>query len=468
MTQRLHWSAYLLFALLCAGLSVAPIRNQLVQNPPAGWPLFTAPDKPTAGEVDSLTKLGPMDYPNWYVAGRTVVESGNFEGGLPLYLPHEYIGYPFLYPPFAAICLAALSLLGPTGMVISLVISNALSLLFAIEFSLRLAAGAEPIPTAARVIPTLICGFFINDLFLMGQANLGLLALVLGGLLLLRSKREWAAGVPFALAAAIKAFPIVIVLYLLWRRRWKAAASTLLVTIALLVLAPAPIRGWDRNLADLKDWLNGMVFSDANCGHGQRPERSVGWRNQSLFGVGARYFDKTNAKAEEALDDPRRLPGQHVSEEVGSTPTHSLYLNFLQLGPSGAKWATLIAAGLIGLGFILVLPKKSRVTPRSYGLEVGLLIALMTIASPYAYAYYFSWLLMPLTVLCHRAWTDPERTNRRIAWASIVGVAVLFAASAPQIWGKLPMAVGVLFWSAIIAAVGLGVLLKRERAGTVR
>ncbi len=462
MTQRLHWSAYLLFALLCVGLGVAPIRNQLAHKPTAAWPLLTPPEKPTAEEVDALTKLGSMDYPNWYVAGRIVVESGEFEGGLPLYLPDESIGYPFLYPPFAAVCLAALSLLGPTGMVIALWVLNSLALLLAIEFSLRLAAGTEPVPMLARVIPAIICGFFINDLFLMGQANLGLLALVLGGLLLVRSNREWAAGLPFALAAAIKAFPIVIVLYLLWRRKWKAAASTLVVTAALLVLAPAPFRGWERNLADLKDWLNGMVLSDANCGHGQRPERSIGWRNQSLFGVGARYFDRANAKAEEALDDPRRIPRQPVPEEVRATPTHSLYVNVLQLGPGGAKWATLIVAGLIGFGFILVLPKKSLLTPQSYGTEAGLLIALMTIASPYAYAYYFSWLLMPLTVLCHRALTDVDRTNRRIAFGTIIGVALLFAASAPQIWGKLPMALGALFWSALVAAVGLGVLLKRE------
>src|SRR6185369_7510465 len=79
-----------------------------------------------------------------------------------------------------------------------------------------------------RLIPTAVCLFFLNDMFLLGQPNLGLLCLVLGGLMLTRSEKpgnQILGGGLFALAAAIKAFPAVVIVYLLWRRQWLAVLA---------------------------------------------------------------------------------------------------------------------------------------------------------------------------------------------------------------------------------------------------
>jgi len=67
-----------------------------------------------------------------------------------------------------------------------------------------------------------------------------LLAMMLYGFWLLRLKRPWMAGSMFALATAIKVFPVAVLPYLVWRRQWAAAAGTVVFLGVLLFVLPAP------------------------------------------------------------------------------------------------------------------------------------------------------------------------------------------------------------------------------------
>ena len=49
--------------------------------------------------------------------------------------------------------------------------------------------------------------------------------------------KEWNAGALVAFASAIKAFPVLAIGYLVYRRHWKATLSTLVFLILLLVVA---------------------------------------------------------------------------------------------------------------------------------------------------------------------------------------------------------------------------------------
>jgi Glycosyltransferase family 87 len=325
-----------------------------------------------------------------------------------------------------------------------------------------------------RLFPPTACVFFVYDLFLSGQPNLGLLALVLGGLLLARAGRGWWAGVPLAAAAALKAFPVVVLVYLLWRREWKAAGSMVLGLVFFLFVLPVPVRGWDRNLTDLSEWANGMLFSRGDEGPGQRPERSLGWRNQSLQGVTSRLVRAGNAKAEETaeeIDDRNRVTAAVTGTAAPTAAAlqpgsrgHPLFVNVIDLGPRGGALAGVAFAGVLGLGFVLVLPRRAARTARTDAVEFALLVTLVTVASPYSYAYYFAWMITPLTVLVHFALTAATRADRRVAWATTAGTVVLFAAYPVQVWGLIPASLGALFWSAVVALAGLGYLMVRERS----
>ncbi len=461
--------------LVCGAMAVSPLVNHSRTDTPLGWPVF-AGTPPTHDPPATVGKN--KDYPLWYFVGRTVVEDGGLRtpdgGPWTLYPTEPGKAYPFMYPPFAAVCLAVLSLLGPTGMLVALLLLHVLSLGVAIELSVRLVAGTGNVSVWLRVIPAALCLFFINDMFLLGQPNLGLLCLVLGGLMLTRTGKpgqQLLGGGLFALATALKAFPAVVIVYLLWRRQWAAAASMVGFCVLFFVAVPAGVRGWDRSMGELKQWADGMLFKQGESGVGQRPEQSVGWRNQSLLGVTNRLLRPANAKAEETSNETKRQ--MLYAEFTGTaaavatamqpgTPGEPVYVNVVDLGYNGAMIAVVAIAAALGLGFVLLMPKKANRTRDTDAAEFGLLVILMTIGTPYAFGYYFVWLLYPLTVLTHHA-----LKGSRTVWGLLAGVLVLLAFTAGQAFKwQLPMACGSLFWASVVALAGCGWALMQCRKAT--
>ena len=206
------------------------------------------------------------------------------------------------------------------------------------------------------------------------------------------------AGSMFALATAIKVFPVAVLPYLLWRRHWASAASMIVFLGIFLLVVPAPVRGLQHNISELKTWYQGMVGSSSEQGFGQRGEQNWSWVNQSIVAVTHRLTRPVNYNQ----DNPSKAPA---------------YMNLLDLDFKTANWVVIGVSSAIGLGFIAVMPPFSRRTSLSDAEELGILFCLMTVASPLARQYYFLWLFFPVTVLMHRAAYDPRAAVRRGTWA---------------------------------------------------
>jgi uncharacterized membrane protein len=88
----------------------------------------------------------------------------------------------------------------------------------------------------------------------------------------------------------------------------------------------------------------------------------------------------------------------------------------------------------------------------------------MTIASPIAYAYYFVWLLFPITVLVHRAALEPCAKARRTTWGLLAIALALFAISPLYGHAHWPQAVGNWFWATGIIAGALVWHMRRSLA----
>lgn len=378
------------------------------------------------------------DYPLWYGVGRQVLTGG------ALYHDTGH-GFGFLYPPVAAVLLAPFALFGPAFSILCISLVNVASWWAAAKLSDRLAGVRGRKVWWVAALPSVIALPFIWDMYDLGQPNLMLLAIVLAGLALLAARREWPAGAMFAAAAALKAFPVAIFPYLLWRRRWKAAASMAIFTAVFLLLVPAPFRGFERNLAEVKTWASAMVLSANEKGFGQRPEQNWGWKNNSLIAMVHRYARPINAEAEHPEDRP-------------------VYVNALNLSYDQANIVLAVVAGIIGLGFIALLPPERRRTPASDGAEYALLIALMTIASPLARAYYFVWLLYPFTVLVYRAALDPERRVRRWSAGLLAASLAVFTIGVSIGPPHILQALGNMFWATAIVIGALAWLMRRSMA----
>ena len=194
------------------------------------------------------------DYIVWYDAGQQVVHGGEV-------YPDRWHKFPFMYPPPCALFLAPISALGKVGLVLALVLLNAAAWICSIIFSVYLATGQRTRPhILLYLIPNLVVIAYVWGNFLLGQPTLLLLALMLGAFISLWRKLNVLAGFLIAIAAAIKAFPVLAIAYLIYRRYWIATATLVLTLGFLLILAPIPFRGFALAKQDLQRWSSGMLF----------------------------------------------------------------------------------------------------------------------------------------------------------------------------------------------------------------
>ncbi|GLX50699.1 hypothetical protein Shyhy01_36490 [Streptomyces hygroscopicus subsp. hygroscopicus] len=163
--------------------------------------------------------------------------------------------YGFTYPPFAAVLMLPLAVLGRnTAIAASLVVNAA-----ALGVVLRILAGDHWRLYGWYRWALALCALALfeplRDTFSFGQVNVVLLALVLTDAWLLTSGRGRWAGVGIGLAAAIKLTPALFIGLLLLAGRRRAAARATAVAVAVTALAawvdPAASRFyWTRALWD--------------------------------------------------------------------------------------------------------------------------------------------------------------------------------------------------------------------------
>jgi hypothetical protein len=246
--------------------------------------------------------LATKDYGLWYQVGLAVRQ------GLDIY-PRPETGrlFPFMYPPAAAAMLAWVSMLGPVGSLFALVLVNSVAWAACIWLSVWLATGSGGKRNPLIVIvPSLAVIVLIHNVYLLGQPNLLLLALVLGTFACLRLGRPIGAGALLATAAAIKAFPILALGYLIYRRMWAASAATVVVLAAWLLIAPLPFRTPAQAVDDLVVWSKGMLFTYNTHGIAQRPFRSYSYKNQSIMALSHRLLRDLPADGESVLSKRAR------------------------------------------------------------------------------------------------------------------------------------------------------------------
>ncbi|MEY2519214.1 MAG: hypothetical protein QOF24_973 [Verrucomicrobiota bacterium] len=336
------------------------------------------------------------DYVVWYEAGQQVLQRGQI-------YPDEWHKFPFMYPPPCALFLAPASALGKTGLVAVLVLVNAAAWIASIVFSVYLATANRRGHVLLYLVPNLAVAGFVWGNFLLGQPSLVLLALLLGGLIALQRKHSIRAGILIALAAAIKAFPVLVLIYLVYRRYWTAAATLVLALAFLLIMAPIPFRGFALGQQDLARWSRGMLFKYDEAGVGQRLGRSNSWKNQSIWGVSNRLL-------------------RHVEYDHRYEPHTPVYANFVDLKFATVNAIILGAALLSGLAFIAVMPPSARRTHETDAIEFALLVLLILIFTPLSFGYLFAWLLYPITVVMQRLLVGPAARTGLLTCTVAAGI----------------------------------------------
>ena len=269
---------------------------------------------------------------------------------------------------------------------------------------------------------------------------------MLGAFVALRAKREVVAGGLIAVAAAIKAFPVLAVVYLIYRRYWTGAASLVVSLVFLLLILPAPFRGLERAWRDLEKWSAGMLrYSEASVG--QRPMRSYTWKNQSLVGVSNRLL-------------------RHVDADAASAQHMPIYVNFADLKFPVVNAIVVTLALTLGILFIAVMPPRAMRTAETDAIEFALLLLLMLMVTPLSFGYFYSWLMLPFAVITQRVLSV---NHFGIAWWSLPGLVLL---AVGLIFPRGAQLYGNTFFATLLLFIGLSMELlywnKQESGNSVK
>ncbi len=370
-----------------------------------------------------------MDYKLWYETGKHVLAGDEiffFRSGK----------YDFMYPPPCALFLAGASVLGQGGLIFLLVGINSAAWFYSARLVATLTAGQRGSGNVwLYLVPSLLVIVWIWSSYHLGQPSVVLLGLMLGTFVALRANREVFAGGLIAVAAAIKAFPVIAIIYLVYRRYWKAAVSLVAMLVFLLLILPAPFRGFERAWRDLEKWSAGMLkYSEISVG--QRPMRSYTWKNQSLIGVTNRLL-------------------RHVDADAASAPHPPIYVNFTDLKFPIVNAIIVSVALALGMLFILVMPHRGMRTSESDAIEFALLLLLMLMMTPLSFGYFFSWLMLPFAVITQRVLAGKGLAI--LLWSlpalALLALALPFPRRA-QLYGNI-------FFATLLLFIGLSIELLR-------
>jgi hypothetical protein len=293
--------------------------------------------------------------------------------------------FGFVNMPVVAYLFAPFGLLPPhVSALVFLVLSVATTIV-----AWRLLVGAAGLDESAKWTLAFLIAAFGPLLYSIREGNTThmVLALLVWAFLLLRERRDLAAGAVLGFAALIKLPLLLFGIYYMLRGRWQVVAggAGLLGLASLFSLA---IFGWDMH-----------VFWYETC-------------------------IKPYAEAPIGALNVQSIAGALLRLEYG--PQFILDWERHQLSPALriiASASTFVLLGLAAAAALAPRPRASRLVARETAEELEFLIVLMLacIASPLTWSHYYTWMLMPAAFFIGRTpHFPPGPVVRVVGWGAIV------------------------------------------------
>lgn len=357
-----------------------------------------------------------------------------FLEGRPVYTEPMHAGdvaLPFIYPPFGALVLSPLALLGISDDAVgNLMVALSATLLFVcLWYVLRAVSGCRlsrpqllAATSAAWAVGVAIEPMRLNATF--GQINVVIMALVV--LDMVPRKRWLPQGTLIGLAAAIKITPLAMLLFFLLRRKLRPIFVAGLSGLAACAVAAAA--RWDTTVEYFTSTLLSMG-TESNFG-----VDSTYQSNSSLKGMVMRFYPSAESLA-----------------------AHPLQSNLI--------WLALVAA-TVGLGGWLMVALMRR---RMLVDAVLVNAVIMLLISPVSWSHHWVWLALVVPVVAWRCATVLRRPAALFAVTAVWAVLVLTVP--PKWWFGDSIPVHELgWWRTILVSdfVWLGIALMAAWALALR
>ena len=248
-----------------------------------------------------------------------------------------------------------------------------------------------------RTLPLLVCAGSLGTDLSRGQVDVLMLAAITLGIYQAAAGRDLKAGFWLSLPTAVKLFPVLLVVYPVWRRRWRMIAGVVAGIVLGLAVLPIVALGPTRTSDLYRVWV--QVLAKPALGQGADTSRTreltgmAGTDNQSLLAFihNWRYHN---------------VPRQQRPPQA---PPVERYLAYA------------IGAVLL-LGVAFAMGARRRDSPRDLLITAGLLIGVALVVNPVSHNYYFLLLLPLVAVLLDHGLEDPA--GRRADLKTLLVVAV--------------------------------------------
>lgn len=292
---------------------------------------------------------------------------------------------------------------------------------------------------ALRGLAFLTCAVSIGTDWSRGQTDVTMLAAISLCFYLAGRSRNFLAGIFLALPACIKIFPLVLLAYPIWRRRWRMLAGALAGFFLFLIALPVITFG-PRGTVECYQTLSQVLIQPA-LGRGLDKTRAheltdiTTVDNQSLLaGIHRWHY--------------RDLPLNH-------RPPHAL-----------AAWRILVACLAAGalIGIFATAGIRAHDSPQEMLIIGGLLLGVALIANPIVHNFYYLLLLPLLAALIDRRL--PARLDKmadlRIPWPVLFFTLTDLLVRLPHIGETLRSLDLPIFSVLVVMTAGAFALWKRD------
>lgn len=321
------------------------------------------------------------DYTVYSVAGQAVLDGTN------IYEAHNKRGWFYVYPPFFAIFLplfAKLSLAVGSGLWYLISIAGVVS---ALHMSVKLARELNPALLgknwALYEVPAFLASPWLVSGLMRCQASEFMIWLVVASVYFWWRGRHLLGGLGLAAAALIKAFPIALLAYFVWRRQWRFVGAFFLGLVLGGLLLPSAVFGWQKNLDYWQQWGKLVAGPALSAQPGHADETQAGQLHAQLLDV--------------------KLPRNQSIESVLLT---------LDVPPRQAKPVLLGIAALMLAAMAWV---SRRSDPVIQILSISVFVTWNLLIPPVSESHYFGLMILPLAVLTAIYLGETNRISRHLA-----------------------------------------------------
>jgi hypothetical protein len=344
----------------------------------------------------------------------------------------------FTYPPALALLMTPLIPVSPETRLLIWYLISIVATVACVGLSESLvkrlypAAGDESNLVWIRMITALLSLKFILVVLNYQAYDTIVLCVILFGLWSLASHRAVAAGATLALAAAVKATPLIFLPYLLVKRRFAAAAVFVAIFLLLCVL-PDLVNAFKGTRSDyFATWVE-QIAGPALTPGGSSPRFFWhGWMGQTLDNLSLRGV--INRLVREPL--------------LGLTPRTVLMAGYVVV-------AAIIAA------LLLLSPRRDELI----AVDGAVLLIGMLAFSPITSRYHFIVLMLPYAVVL--AATICDSRMRTLGICALVVSFILVTGTSNDVTGQalaeFGHAHGFLLWGTLVLLIPLGAVILRQR-----